>query len=517
LKKLLYIFLFLLVLPIKSFAEAYAFPGAVGFGAKVRGAYAGANSPEVCIVNTLTWSTGDPTWDNSTYNFGVYKGSLGQCLALDVEAGETVDGHAISADSGLIIVFEVGGTINRGGGYINIIYDNISIFGESAPAPGITIRSGILNVSNASDIIIKHLKLRVGEQDWGDTPGSCSNADSLSVYQSTAGQTARIMLDHISASWGCDETVQIYSDDGDIYDVTLSNFIISESLEYNVCHENLQRGYALLLSNVARLTIYKGLLAHNQGRTPWFDEHDEIQVWDVVGFNTNVDPLKISDNGTDYPDMSLREIFYRKGSESNANYGDYAVKWQSSLTSDADIYHNNLVCYNDSNDYSAYASPATDCAYDQATSDPSNGSDTVSYGSGSYYVAPTIKNIINGQNSAHEDYWLSDIGARPAERDSSNDTIDKCVVDSYHGTGRRTDGLYIDSEMDSNGCGMASTYWPSASDSHSLSAMPSNPHETQASGYTSLEEWIHENYTAIVEGAYVGAETPEAIKGLHLY
>jgi len=79
----------------------------------------------------------------------------------------------------------------------------ITIAGETAPGGGVAIRNGAQARPSVEikthDVIIRHLRLRPGPHT---VEACCSGA--LGLYSVAASD---IMLDHLSASWGSDETV----------------------------------------------------------------------------------------------------------------------------------------------------------------------------------------------------------------------------------------------------------------------------------------------------------------------
>src|SRR5690606_19078317 len=112
---------------------------------------------------------------------------------------------ALSQSGKRIIVFDVSGTIrlpSQGGKYGGILWienGDVTIAGQTAPGAGITIE-GRLYMSGISNVIVRHLRVRP-EYD-----GSANNQfDAIQIYRSQ-----RIMLDHVSASFGVDETIDAY-------------------------------------------------------------------------------------------------------------------------------------------------------------------------------------------------------------------------------------------------------------------------------------------------------------------
>jgi len=121
-----------------------------------------------------------------------------------------------------IVVFEVGGVIP---GNCIIEHGAISIFGQTAPEPGITI-DGMLASRYGSqhpidDIIVQFVRVR---------PSAAKGAGGDAIQFS---QNRRVILDHVSCSWASDETIDIY----EAQDVTIQWCTIEESLVAG--HDNI--------------------------------------------------------------------------------------------------------------------------------------------------------------------------------------------------------------------------------------------------------------------------------------
>ena len=102
--------------------------------------------------------------------------------------------NAVSGSSKKIVVFDVAGVIALKSD-INI-GANTTILGQTAPAPGITLRYYNVN-PNGNNIVMRFIRIRRGqEKNIND------GADA-----STARHYTGIMLDHCSFSWSIDETM----------------------------------------------------------------------------------------------------------------------------------------------------------------------------------------------------------------------------------------------------------------------------------------------------------------------
>ncbi len=185
-----------------------AFPGAEGFGANAVGGRGG----DVYHVTTL-----DPDVNHvipGSLTYGLYNKNV-------PAAGRT-------------IVFDVGGTIYCNTGTITFKdIHNVTIAGQTAPGPGITIIGDTFGITGNSstapthDIIVRYLTVRKG----------AGNGDDGMHVQGT-GNTHDIILDHISGSWSEDEVISATQT---ATNVTVQNSIMSEALTASHAYGSLIR------------------------------------------------------------------------------------------------------------------------------------------------------------------------------------------------------------------------------------------------------------------------------------
>jgi pectate lyase len=117
------------------------------------------------------------------------------------ESGPGSLADAVSED-GRYIVFDIGGTIQTGGGNIYVSGRSfLTIDGASAPAPGITVDGGGFIVEDSHDIVISHLRAR----NAGD--------DGMRAYASHD-----VVFDHCSSANNSDGSLDVTSDS---YNVTV--------------------------------------------------------------------------------------------------------------------------------------------------------------------------------------------------------------------------------------------------------------------------------------------------------
>src|SRR4029453_15317451 len=99
----------------------------------------------------------------------------------------------VDASGPRVCVFEVSGTI-RITSDMMIRKNPLTIAGQTAPSPGIMIRGASLRIQ-ASDILIQHVRIRVGDDANGPDPG---NRDALKIEGTDVKPVRNIVIDHCS-------------------------------------------------------------------------------------------------------------------------------------------------------------------------------------------------------------------------------------------------------------------------------------------------------------------------------
>ncbi len=171
-----------------------------------------------------------------------------------------------------IVVFEVGGVINLQGASITISEPYLTLAGETAPSPGITLIRGGLSV-RAHDVSISHLRIRPGDNNQAKLSGW--ETDGISVSQKSA---RRVHIDHVSVSWAIDENLSASGPrkrgpGKSASDVTFSNSIIAEALDY-ASHKKGRHSKGLLVHDyVTNVAVIGNLFISNDRRNPYFKSH----------------------------------------------------------------------------------------------------------------------------------------------------------------------------------------------------------------------------------------------------
>lgn len=180
--------------------------------------------------------------------------------------------EAIEAKGPRIVVFEVGGVIDLNKGQLDVREPFLTIAGQTAPSPGITIIKGGFWI-NTHDILIQHIRVRPG--DAGEPKRSGWSPDGLTT---SGGDAYNVLVDHCSFTWAVDENLSASGErtegpDSTSHNITFSNNIIAECLS-NSSHEKGPHSKGTLIHDFCRdIAIVGNLFAHNGMRNPYFKAH----------------------------------------------------------------------------------------------------------------------------------------------------------------------------------------------------------------------------------------------------
>jgi len=208
-------------------AEALpAFPGAEGFGAKARPHGTSSGRARARVIRVTTLKPSGP-------------GSLQAACA---------------ARGPRIVVFAVSGVIR---GNVTIRHSNLTIAGQTAPGAGITIEGRLHSewqaVPNLEDVVIRFLRVRPRRVRTGGENHDCLQLTNID----------RLILDHVSCSWGCDENVDLSGSRS----VTVQWCSIEES--DTVGHPKGQHNFGMILAGKGHnASIHHNLFAHHMRRAP---------------------------------------------------------------------------------------------------------------------------------------------------------------------------------------------------------------------------------------------------------
>ncbi len=280
------------------------FPGALGFGTTtVAGSGRGSNPPKTSIIRVTNLN------DSGT-------GSLRACM---------------TASGPRTCIFEVAGYINL---LTKIVVKapNLSVFGQTAPSPGIQVRDGSI-VVQADDVLIQHIASRPGDRNLPTDGGNglkASERDGFGVWGVSSSDTVqRVVFDHVSITWGMDESFSTYTGvnstaDGTtpIKDVTISNSLVAEGLN-NSNHgdkEGKHSMFSLLGSNCKNFTYYRNLIANSNGRHVRMKSNSDVEFLNNYVYNfANTSTSGYNQWNMDYSSggpanrINFMYNFYRRG------------------------------------------------------------------------------------------------------------------------------------------------------------------------------------------------------------
>jgi hypothetical protein len=147
-----------------------------------------------------------------------------------------------------IVVFDVAGVIEL---EADVTFkDNITILGQTAPSPGITLRYRTIQPGNNN--IIRFIRIRRGEE-------KNINDGADAIWQR---QKHDIILDHCSFSWSIDEVASFY----DNRDFTMQWCSVAEALA-NPGHSKGEHCYGGIWGG-KQASFHHNMIAHVQNRAP---------------------------------------------------------------------------------------------------------------------------------------------------------------------------------------------------------------------------------------------------------
>jgi pectate lyase len=183
-----------------------------------------------------------------------------------------------------IVVFEVGGVIDLEKDTILVTQPFLTIAGETAPSPGITLIRGGISI-RTNNVKVRHLMIRPGDNNEPSRSGW--ESDGISV----SGRNAYdVHIDHCSISWAVDENLSASGprDKGHEFTskrITFSNSIIAEALDY-ATHIKGKHSKGLLIHDfVQEVAVVANLFAHNDRRNPYFKGHTSGIVVNNLMYN----------------------------------------------------------------------------------------------------------------------------------------------------------------------------------------------------------------------------------------
>ena len=452
-----------------------AFPGAEGFGARTAGGRGGQ------VIKVINLNDSGP-------------GSLRE--AVEAPARNYLNGSyeyesmeaytaRLEASGRRIVVFEVSGIINLES-TLMITYPYITVAGQTSPG-GILV-TGYQTTVNTHDVIIRHMRFRVGSHRiaGGADPEKLDSFDIRGKGWNT-NDGYNIIIDHCSFSWGVDETFTIT---GGVNNTTVQWSIVSEGLSY-AGHPKGEHSKGLMVSGKGQgeypgttVSLHHNYLTQNAARNP--------EIYTPEGVDMTVD-------------ITNNVVYNWDGGRSPQNGGAAKTNW----------VHNYVKQGVDSNSYSfevRYSSPVSP-AIPLIYVDGNIGSTRLIQSDPQWNVGVSWTSELLSEDFRQLTSWpappvnttemsydyaleiLSGVGATVPVRDS----VDERVIGYFAaGTGALIDNVIYPDDFplfedlpapaDSDGDGMADS-WEEAQEFNV--GVNDSALDHDGDGYTNIEEYLH--------------------------
>jgi len=147
----------------------------------------------------------------------------------------------------------------------------LTIAGQTAPSPGITIIRGGIDL-RGHDVVIRHIRVKTGAD--GQAKRSGWEADSLSTIAAH-----NVIIDHCSLTWGIDENMSASGPrfsgktleewrNGTSRNITFSYNLAAEGLADSSHPKGEHSKGSLIHDNATGILFYRNVWAHNVERSP---------------------------------------------------------------------------------------------------------------------------------------------------------------------------------------------------------------------------------------------------------
>jgi hypothetical protein len=221
-------------------ARQLAFPGAEGFGRFAKGGRGGD------VYHVISLADDGP----GSLRYGI----------------ETADGPRT-------IVFDVSGTIALRS-ELRIDKSYLTLAGQTAPGDGITLRDQTVSLKDCHDVIIRYLRVRLGDQH--KVP---SGPDTL-----TTDDFDNLILDHLSLSWAIDGTHDFRAGQN----FTIQWSILSEALHDSIHPKGPHAMCASYREPDGPISLHHNLFSTCRDRHPTLGSADPGDPLTIVDFRNNV-------------------------------------------------------------------------------------------------------------------------------------------------------------------------------------------------------------------------------------
>jgi hypothetical protein len=196
------------------------------------------------------------------------------------------------------IVFSVSGTIALKS-ELEITDSYLTIAGQTAPGDGIALRDHGMQFKEVNDIIMRYIRIRMGDENKGDSSG----ADCI-----TSNDVSDLIFDHISAGWGID-AIHDFRREGNF---TLQWSIYGETLHDTIHYEGKPHSKLGSFRDVRKnISLHHNLLHSTHDRQPTLGGRGLTEV--IIDFRNNL--IYNADAQTNLGNCQLNVInnYYKAG------------------------------------------------------------------------------------------------------------------------------------------------------------------------------------------------------------
>jgi pectate lyase len=191
---------------------------------------------------------------------------------------------ALESEGPRIVVFEVGGVIDLDRTPLVIAKPFVTVAGQTAPSPGITVIRGPISIKT-HDVVVQHIRVRPG--DAGQPRRNGWEPDGIST---AGGDAYNITIDHCSISWAIDENLsasgpRLEGPKATSRKITFSNCIIAEGLSNSTHMKGEHSKGSLIHDFCTEIAVIGNLYAHNVERNPYFKAHTTGIIVNNVIYN----------------------------------------------------------------------------------------------------------------------------------------------------------------------------------------------------------------------------------------
>jgi pectate lyase len=402
----------------------------------------------------------------------------------------------IDASGARTCIFEVSGVIALTAD-MTIRNGKLTIAGQTAPSPGIMIRGGAFKI-HTSDVLIQHLRFRVGDAATGPDP---ANRDALKIEGAEGAPVQNIVIDHCSFSWSIDEIASVW---GPHDNITFSNNIFAEPLHDSIHPTDdgtarEKHGYGVLLGSSAsggRVTMVGNLFAHIVERNPLARSRELVFLNNLVYDRSNMD-------------LDLQSTDGRL--TQNSVVGNHFLKGPSYVRTTKPLYirtngTNPVIVGSKIYLENNYAPDTGSTLAQLLTFTAGDTTPSLIFTTGSRPVWNSGLTVLNTAANGVYDSVLKNAGARPADRDSADKRV---VTNVKNRAGQTINCVAADG---STRCSKNAGGWPVYAQNKRSLTLPANQATATSSGYTNLELWLQQ-MDKTVQGA-VQAASPAAPQSL---